>query len=115
MFLTAIEQKLGMRLSTGISRDEIYYRISYASSGIVNNIMSLMFYGKDFADQKSHTNIELDDLIDVFERMIKPDFPYLANPFVYDADDAFVAPIITSTAGVMEQKSDFFRPQLSTR
>jgi hypothetical protein len=113
MFIQAIENQFGMKLSAETSRDEVCYRISYATDGIMCNIMNLMWLAKYFANENTHSAIQLSDLNISFERRIAPDYPYKTNPFIYSADDTFIAPSVVSAK--IPDACSYFTPELSTR
>jgi hypothetical protein len=65
-FVAFAERMIGMRLTEEIDREDLLYRMYYATDGIVGNVMNLLRYGVTFAQQRETETLTLEVLAAAF-------------------------------------------------
>jgi hypothetical protein len=88
-FLQYSEKIINIELSSTLPKSEIYYRIFYATNGVVGNIMNLMRYSGLLAKERRSQAIELSDLSIAFSHRIGKHLQEKENPFIISADVRF--------------------------
>jgi hypothetical protein len=93
LFLQYAERAIGISLTNEMPKAELYYRVFYATNGVVGNIMNLIRYAGLLATEKQSQTVELEHLSLAFVHRIGKHLRNKTNPFTYGANDKFVAPI----------------------
>jgi len=91
-FLQYAEKAIGLPLTRDVPKIEMYYRIFYATEGIVANTMNLIRDAAIMVEESGRSVIELDDLSIIFEERISKHMRKKNNPFNTSADERFVPP-----------------------
>lgn len=91
-FLQYAEKAIGMPLTDNVSRIELYFRIFYATKGVVANIMNLIRNAAIIAQENNRCKIELEDLALSFDQRIAKHLRDRVNPFTIPAEETFTVP-----------------------
>ena len=92
MFIQYAEKAIELPLTNNIQKMELFYRIYYATDGVVGNIMNLMRYAGLNASESNRNVVELVDLSEGFRQRISEYLPHKLNPFILGADESFTHP-----------------------
>lgn len=79
-FVAFAERMIGVPLTTEIPREDLLYRIYYATDGVVGNVMNLLRYGVALAQQQSVDTLTLEVLAAAFQLRLA-DHVRKNNPF----------------------------------
>jgi hypothetical protein len=93
LFVQYAEKAVELSMTSDIPKVELYYRIFYATNGVVGNIMNLMRYAGINAKDNKHDKIELADLSDAFRKRINEHLYDKTNPFIVSASEGFETPV----------------------
>jgi Bacterial TniB protein len=85
-FILFAEKMIGTSLPTEISREELLYRMHYATEGVVANIMNLMTYTQEILQEEGQNDMTMTDLSNAFERRLSQHLAKKVNPFKYDGE-----------------------------
>lgn len=66
-FVLFAEKKIGLCLTDEIKREDLLYRLHYATEGVVGNVMNLLRYSANLAQQRRVERISLDILATTFQ------------------------------------------------
>lgn len=66
-FVAFTERLIGVRLTDEIEREDLLYRIYYATDGVVGNVMNLLRYAVALAQQREEDILTLDVLTQAFD------------------------------------------------
>jgi energy-coupling factor transporter ATP-binding protein EcfA2 len=91
-FMTVTEQLVGLPLTTDVSRDEILWRLHYATDGIVANLMNLIRSSVLLAHKASESHISLAALEHAFSKRLAKHMRGKVNPFTPEHGHEFVPP-----------------------
>jgi hypothetical protein len=91
-FVEYVETAIGIPLSPGLPRDELIYRLHYATEGVVGNLMNLLRYAALITQQKKEASIELPTLSQAFQSRLSKHLRQKVNPFDTSPAEHFVAP-----------------------
>jgi hypothetical protein len=75
------ERKIGLPLTNEIKREDLLYRLHYATDGVVGNVMNLLRFGASFAQRHGREFLDLDILATVFSIRLEQHV-HKRNPFV---------------------------------
>lgn len=79
-FIDFAERMIGIGLTKEIERDDLLYRLYYATDGIVGNVMNLLRYGVTLAQQRQADTLTLQVLAAVFNMRLA-EHVRRVNPF----------------------------------
>jgi hypothetical protein len=85
-FILFAEKMIGTSLPTEISREELLYRMHYATEGLVANIMNLMRYTQEILQEEGRSKMTMGDLSNAFERRLSKHLAKKVNPFKYNGE-----------------------------
>ena len=91
-FVSTAEKAVGLPIAPNVPKTELYYRIHYATNGLVGNIMNLLRYASLYANEKNKSTVELVDLDFTFEQHLRKRLKAKENPFELGADKSFSPP-----------------------
>jgi len=80
-FILFAEKMIGTNLPTEIPREELLYRMHYATDGVVANIMNLMRYAAEILQEERRSQLTMTDLSRAFERRLHNHLPNKIDPF----------------------------------
>ena len=90
LFLQYAERAIGINLTSQIPKAELYYRIFYATNGVVGNIMNLLRYAGLLAAESKSQTIELRHLSIAFSHRIGKHLRNKTDPFIYSENEKFI-------------------------
>ena len=91
-FVEYVEMAVGIPLSPALPRDELIYRLHYATDGVVGNLMNLLRYAALITQQKKKEVIEIAALSQAFQSRLSKHLRQKVNPFDTPLEQGFVAP-----------------------
>jgi len=83
MFVTFAEQLIGVQLTTDLPREELLYRMYYATEGVVGNVMNLLRYAVALAPQQEAETLTLEVLTAAFNMRLA-EHVHKRSPFLAD-------------------------------
>lgn len=105
-FVAFAERMIGVPLTTEIPREDLLYRIYYATDGVVGNVMNLLRYGVALAQQQQVNTLTLDILAAAFQlrlaEHVRKNNPFMAANTTCPSppQGSTVAPAATSASEV---------------
>jgi energy-coupling factor transporter ATP-binding protein EcfA2 len=91
-FIKYGEKGLGLPLSEEIPRQELLYRLHYATDGVVGNVMNLLRFATFLAQRQGTTQLSLTILSQAFAKRLQKHMAKRLNPFAVAADQLFIPP-----------------------
>jgi hypothetical protein len=97
MFVQYAEKAVGLPFTKDVPKVELYYRLHYATDGVVGNIMNLVRYAGLNATENNCSSIDLRDLSEAFRQRLSAYLPSKVNPFTLVANEGFNPPVDKKT------------------
>ena len=91
-FIKYGEKGMGLPLSDEVPRQELLYRLHYATAGVVGNVMNLLRFATFLAQRQGAQQLTLAILTQAFAKRLQKHMAKRLNPFAVAADQAFTPP-----------------------
>lgn len=103
-FLQFAEVSVNFKLDPELPKKELFFRISYATDGLVGHIMNLLCFATGYCREKGKNYIGMNELSLAFDERLKAYMGRKVNPFRQDIHTKFYPPLSDTTPKIMSMQ-----------